>query len=38
MKGDRKMLFKRIQYGDYLDEWLKEKKKVVKDSTEYSVN
>lgn len=33
MKGDRKMLFKRIQYGDYLDEWLKEKKKVVKDST-----
>lgn len=33
MKGDRKMLFKRIQYGDYLDEWLQEKKKVVKDST-----
>lgn len=33
MKGDRKMLFKRIQYGDYLDEWLKEKRKLVKDST-----
>lgn len=33
MKGDRKMLLKRIQYGEYLDEWLKDKRKEVKDST-----
>lgn len=27
------MLLKRIQYGEYLDEWLKDKRKEVKDST-----